>query len=95
MSNQTPVSKDSLDMIHAYFNQLEYSRKCQIELIDQIVGGESGLEKMLASEFLLEEFLKAQLMRMVGSLIPGRPVLVNPFELSDNYLLRKLEECVD
>jgi hypothetical protein len=92
MSKHSTASAETLELIHAYFKQLEYSRQRQLQLVDQIIGGESALEKNLSSEFLLEEFLKTRLMRMVGSVIPNSPRLVDPFTLPDELLVSKLVE---
>lgn len=93
MPNPTTVRSDSLEMIHTYFKQLEYSRQRQLQLVDQIIGGEPNLERNLSSEFLLEDFLKNRLMKMVGSILPDSPKLVDPFTLPDELLVSKLAEA--
>lgn len=90
MFKKSPADAETLELIHAYFKQLEYSRQRQLQLVDQIIGGEPGLEKNLSSEFLLEEFLKTRLMRMVGSVLPNSPRLVDPYTIPDELLVSKL-----
>jgi hypothetical protein len=92
MCKKSQADAETLELIHAYFKQLEYSRQRQLQLVDQIIGGESALEMNLSSEFLLEEFLKTRLMRMLGSVLPNSPRLVDPYTLPDELLVSKLVE---
>ncbi len=85
-------AKQTKENFHSYYNQVEYSRRRQLELIDRIIAGDQSLEKDLTAECLLEQFLQNQIWRMLGSLLPQKQPVFEPFQLSDKLLVTKLVE---
>lgn len=76
---------------HSYYNQVEYSRRRQLELIDRIIAGDQTVEKDLTAECLLEQFLQNNIYRMLGTLLPQKASVLEPFQLSDQLLVLKFE----